>query len=98
MASSTHFDDLLAEIRSEYQDARRQASLSAQSSQLEPAEAAGRLVREHRKKQGQSIQDLCDLSGVAYSTLSKIEHGHHSVRLDNLQKVLNALGLKLWIG
>ncbi|MCH7979867.1 MAG: helix-turn-helix transcriptional regulator [Proteobacteria bacterium] len=98
MVSATHFDDLLAEIRGEYLDARRQASLSGQISQLEPAEAAGRLVREHRKKQGQSLQDLCDLSGVAYSTLSKIEHGHRSVRLGKLQKVLNALGLKLWIG
>lgn len=98
MKSVSQVEALIDDIRNEYLEARKQASLSRAASTLSPVDAAGRLIREERKKQGLSQQELCDLSGVAYATLSKMEHGHSSMRLHSLQKVLNALGLKLWIG
>jgi DNA-binding Xre family transcriptional regulator len=98
MASLSEFDDLLAQIRNEYQQAKRQASLSEAASNFRPVIDIGVLVREERVEQGLTINRLCDLSGVAYVTLSKLERGESSVRLDTLEKVLGALGLKLWVG
>lgn len=78
--------------------AQKAAAIAAQSEAFSPIEEAGRRIRSERKKQGLTLNELCDLSGVAYATLSKIEQGHSSVRLDSLASVANALGLKLWIG
>lgn len=58
----------------------------------------GDMVRQARKTQGLSRQALCELSGVSYSTLNKIETGTISVRLDIVINVVNTLGLNLWIG
>ncbi len=98
MFSLSEFDDLLSQIRDEYRDAKRQASLSETASSLRPAEDIGLLVREERIEQGLTINQLCDLSGVAYVTLSKLERGASSARMDTLEKILGALGLKIWIG
>ena len=98
MSSLSTFNDLLEEIRSSYEEAKRQASLTETSSKLKPIENVGELIRQERKEQELTLNDLCDLSGVAYATLSKLEKGNPSVRLDTLHKVLKALGLKLWIG
>jgi len=58
----------------------------------------GKIVRATRKTQGLTRQALCELSGVSYSTLNKIETGGVSVRLDIVVNVVNTLGLNLWIG
>ncbi len=98
MTNLSEFDDLLAQIRNEYQEAKRRASLSEAASNFRPVVNIGVLVREARVEQGLTIKQLCDLSGVAYVTLSKLERGESSVRFDTLEKVLRALGLKLWLG
>jgi len=92
------FDSLLEEIRAEYQAAKRQASLAEMAPNLAPAENIGGLIREQRKKQGLTLAELCDLAEVSYTTLVKLEKGSPSTRLDILNRVLNALGLKLWVG
>lgn len=92
------FDSLLEEIRDEYEKAKRQASLAETASYLAPAENVGVLIREQRKKQGLTLTELCDLSEVSYTTLVKLEKGSPSTRLDILNRVLSALGLKLWVG
>ena len=92
------FDKLLEEIRNEYQIAKRQASLAEMAPNLAPAENIGGLIRKQRKKQGLTLAELCDLAEVSYTTLVKLEKGNPSARLDILNKVLNALGLKLWVG
>ena len=58
----------------------------------------GGLIRTQRKEQRLTLQEPADLSGVAYSTLSKLEKGDTAIRLQSLSKVPDALGLKLWIG
>jgi len=98
MSDLSTFDELLEEIRASYEDARRRVSLAETSSNLKPIEEVGELIRHERKEQDLTLHDLCDLSGVAYATLSKLEKGNPSARLDILNKVLNALGLKLWAG
>ena len=94
----SNFDSLLEQIRNEYQVAKRQASLADMAPSLAPAENIGGLIREQRKKQGLTLVELCDLSEVAYTTLVKLEKGNPTARLDILNRVLNTLGLKLWVG
>ena len=91
-------DQLLDEIRRRYKSAQTQASMAEKASVLHPIQEAGERIRVARKQQGLTQTELCDLSGVGYSTLNKIESGHPTVRLDVLLNVARALGLKLWIG
>ena len=91
-------DKLLARIREKYQEAEKQASLAEMVPNLMPVDNVGALIRLERKKQKLTLHDLCSLSDVSYSTLSKLEKGNPSARLNVLNRVLNALGLKLWVG
>ena len=91
-------DALLNEIRQRVSTAQKKASMAAQSASFAPIEEAGQRIRDERKKQGLTLNELCELSGVAYTTLSKIEQGHPSARLDSVGNVARALGMKLWIG
>ena len=92
------FEGLLAEISNKYQQAKRQASLAETASHLAPADTVGVLIRQQRKQQGLTLTELCNLSEVSYTTLVKLEKGNPSARLDILNRVLSALGLKLWVG
>ena len=98
MKSLSDIDALIDELRHEYLEARKQASLPEQAGNLRPVDQVGELIRDERKNQGQTLQELSELSGVAYATLSKIENGDTAVHLSSLSKVLTTLGLKLWIG
>jgi DNA-binding XRE family transcriptional regulator len=91
-------DALLNEIRQRVSTAQKKASMAAQSANFAPIEEAGQRIRDERKKQGLTLNELCELAGVAYTTLSKIEQGHPSARLDSLGNVARALGMKMWIG
>jgi len=98
MNKSSIFDSLLEKVRVEYQEAKKHGSLADTASTLTPAENLGSVIRQQRKKQRLTLNDLCDLSEVSYTTLTRLEKGNPSVRLDILNKVLNSLGLKLWVG
>lgn len=98
MKPLSEIEALIDDLRHEYLEARKQASLSEQVGNLRPVDRVGELIRNERKNQGQTLQELSELSGVAYATLSKIENGDTAVHLSSLSKVLTALGLKLWIG
>ena len=91
-------ESLLAELRQRLFAAQKAASMAERASSLSPIEDAGSRIRAERKKQGLTLNALCELSGVAYATLNKIEQGHESARLDSIVSVAKALGLKLWIG
>ena len=95
---STDTDALLEQLRNHIMEARKTASMAQLSSQLSPVEEVGQRIRAERKRQELTLNDLCDLSGVAYATLNKIEKGHPSVQLDSLRNVLHSLGMKLWVG
>ncbi|OGR27898.1 MAG: hypothetical protein A2277_21565 [Desulfobacterales bacterium RIFOXYA12_FULL_46_15] len=93
-----NIDDHLQNIREHYNE------LSARLYQAEKLKDAvcidkiGEVVRAARKTQGLTRKALCDLSGVSYSTLNKIEAGSCLVRLDIVMKIVNTLGMNLWIG
>lgn len=92
------FNKLLEEIRANYVDALTQASLADIASNLVPVGEMGDLIRGERKKQGLTQRELCNLSEITLATLSKLENGSSSIRLETLEKTLAALGMKLWIG
>ena len=88
----------LDSIRWKYQEIMRKLKVAEQISRALPGEQLAESIKTTRKHQGLTIHDVCELSGVSYATLSKIERGSLSVRLDIVLKVTGVLGLKLWIG
>lgn len=66
--------------------------------ELVPVSEIGRVVREARKRQELTIEELADLSGVGVSTIIKVEHGKNQVQATSLVKVAQALGLDLLVG
>ncbi|MFT5084969.1 MAG: ribosome-binding protein aMBF1 (putative translation factor) [Lentisphaeria bacterium] len=95
---SVDLDALLGEVRKRMARAQKEAAMAAQSASFAPIEDAGQRIRAERKKQGLTLNDLCELSGIAYATLNKIERGNARARLDSVGNVARALGMKLWIG
>jgi DNA-binding XRE family transcriptional regulator len=84
----------LREIRREFE----QLKSRQQSMEMTAFENLGEKIRLERKKQQLTVKELSDLSGVAYPSLVKLENGSSAVQLNSLLKVLNTLGIKLWLG
>ena len=55
----------------------------------------GKLIADTRRKQGLSIRELADKSGVSYQNITKIENGKYNVSIDILGKLCRALDLKI---
>jgi transcriptional regulator with XRE-family HTH domain len=53
----------------------------------------GQRVRETRRRLGRTLQDISAATGLAKSTLSKIENGVLSINYDNLIKLAQALSV-----
>ena len=97
-SSEPDIDELFTALRQQVAELQRAASTANQATSLSPIEDAGMRIRAERKKQGLTLNELCDLSGVAYVTLGKIEKGSANIRLESLINVAKALGLKLCLG
>lgn len=65
--------------------------------ELVPIEQIQKFVRSERKQQKINRDILAKLAGVSVGTINAIETGKLTVSIYNTQKVLNALGKKLWI-
>ncbi len=91
-------DEPLETIRELYNNLAGRLNQSEALKDAVSIDELGNIVRAARKTQGLTRQALCELSGVSYSTLNKIETGSVSVRLDIVINVVNTLGLNLWIG
>lgn len=57
----------------------------------------GALIAEIRKRKGYSLADLKQLSGLSDSAILRWESGDTMPRVDNLQRLLGAMGYKLQI-
>lgn len=68
-----------------------------QATRLDTIDQLGSIVTEERKKQKITLDVLAKLSGLSVGTIIAIESGKTSVSLSNVQKVLNALGRRVWI-
>ena len=55
----------------------------------------GKVINNTRKKQGLTISDIADQSGISRGMLSKIENGQVSPSLDSLLKISTALGIPI---
>lgn len=58
----------------------------------------GSILRDKRKSMGLNQADTGKKVGIDQPTLSKVERGKSSVRLDTLFRVLAALDLELMVG
>ena len=77
-------------------DAPEQSGNAAPSSAvIEEAEALGQRVRDARRRQGMSQDDLAFAANVSPRTVFAIERGKPTVRFDMLARVLAAAGLRL---
>lgn len=55
----------------------------------------GKIINNVRKKQGLTIADISDQSGISRGMLSKIENGQVSPSLDSLLKISRSLGVPI---
>lgn len=60
-------------------------------------ETIGKRISARRKQLGISQQTLADLSGVGINTLVGIERGTGNPSLNTLLKVMDSLGLELFV-
>lgn len=58
-------------------------------------EQIGAELQTIRVQRGLTVRELGELSGLAFTTISKIENGKYNVSVDILGKVAEALGYKL---
>jgi transcriptional regulator with XRE-family HTH domain len=55
----------------------------------------GRCIREYRVKKGLSQEDLAELCGLHRTYISDVERGERNVSLVNIEKICEALGVKI---
>lgn len=58
-------------------------------------ERIGKRIAEIRKKKGLTILQLHEMTGLDNSNIGKIERGRYNVSIDILQKICDALDVKL---
>lgn len=64
---------------------------------LQTADEIGALIRNIRKEQHISQEELAGLAGTGIRFISELENGKATVQLDKLLKVIEALGMGLYI-
>lgn len=58
----------------------------------------GKAIKERRKMLKITQRTLAELAGVGINTLTKIERNEGNPSLDVLERILDTLGLELWVG
>lgn len=58
-----------------------------------PAQLVGALLRQHRKAQGLTLQQVAERVGVSFSVISDAEKGRKDIGLARLTRHAEALGL-----
>ena len=81
---------------------RRRANASsayrAEQRRLTQFEDLARLVIKHRATLGISQQELARRVGTSHSAISRLESGRHKTSVETLQRVAEALGVRLVLG
>ncbi len=75
--------------RADYADYR------AEQARLAPFETVARQVIVRRGELGFTQKELADKVGTSHSAISRLEGGQHRASIDTLQRVGDALGLRL---
>jgi transcriptional regulator with XRE-family HTH domain len=61
----------------------------------EKAKNLGKLLRERRSYHGWTLAEVSSMTGIATSTLSKVENGHISPNFDTILKLSHGLGVEI---
>ena len=90
-------------IGSTVQDAQRRrarssAAYRAEQRRLAQFESIARLVIQQRAARGLSQKELADRVGTSHSAISRLESGRHETSVETLQRVAEALGVRLVLG
>ena len=56
----------------------------------------GRAIKEYRMKKGISQEELAELCGLHRTYISDVERGERNVSLVNIQKICNALEIRIY--
>ncbi len=78
--------------------AGRSLSYRAEQRRLAQFEEIARLVIRHRAALGLSQQELAQRVGTSHSAISRIESGRHKTSVGTLQRIAEALGVRLVLG
>ncbi len=78
--------------------ARRSPAYRAEQERLAPFEGLARLVIKHRAALGLSQEELARRVGTGHSAFSRIESGRHKTSVETLQRLAQALGVRLILG
>ncbi|MGH9160374.1 MAG: helix-turn-helix transcriptional regulator [Vicinamibacteraceae bacterium] len=78
--------------------ARASAAYRAEQRRLAPFEEVARLVIKQRAALGISQQELARRVGTSHSAISRLESGRHKTSVETLQRVAEALGVRLVLG
>ena len=78
--------------------ARADAAYRTERQRLAQFEALARLVIMHRAAAGISQKELARRVGTSHSAISRLESGRHRTSVATLQRVAEALGVRLVIG
>ena len=78
--------------------AKRSPAYRAEQRRIAQFEEVARLVIKHRAALGLSQQELARRVGTSHSAISRIESGRHKTSPGTLQRVAEAIGLRLVVG
>ncbi len=84
--------------QSQRRRARASAAYRAEQQRLAQFEELARLVIKHRAAAGVSQKELARRVGTSHSAISRLESGRHRTSVATLQRVAEALGVRLVIG
>lgn len=57
----------------------------------------GQTLAEYRRQHNMTVRELADISGISYQNITKIEHGKYNVSIDILNRICQALGVRIAI-
>ena len=69
--------------------------MAKQRRNLDAAKVLGARIKELRKQQGLTQEDLCGRAALSIDAVSRIEHGTRSPTLGSLAKLATALGVSV---
>jgi len=74
-----------------------QYTVSFKRTEMGLKENIGQILKSRRNELDMSQSDMCDYSEIGPTTLSNIENGKTNFTIDNLENILEVLGLELQI-
>lgn len=78
-------------------DLEERVRVAEKRGEVLPIAELGQVIRDARKRQELTVEDLADLAGVGSGTITKVEKGSFQVQVPKLVQITEALGLELLV-